>query len=1804
MTSFLQLQKTILSFFFLLTLFGNTQIILAQAAPGGVSSGLEFWVKADSGVYEDISTSGGSVDATEEGDVVEAWHDVSGNGYHLDDSQTGTPTYRALSINYNPSVEFDGNGDFLEWNENNIPWFEADNELTIYSVVDADVMGTRGWIDTETADDSSEQLFISQRNGENGTFNIGADGTGGPNYLVTDTDIRTTDPMIIGFTYDGGESTANTIYDAFIDGLEYSIAGTNTASGTISTNVDKFSLGNGESGAGNEDWDGLISEVFTYDRVLTPTERRQVESYLAIKYGKTLDQTTPTNYLASDGTTNPWANDADGYDSDIFGIGRDDDSALNQKISTSVNSGSILTIALEEDFTSENSAAGRTIVHANDKQFAMVAHNGAATTTQTTELDVTSGFNLRLAREWKIDATNFNQSVSVKFEGFDETWTVIATVDGDFSSNVEIVGSLNADGELTTPNPPADGTVFTLAKFQKAPGGVTNGIALWISSDQQVFSDLGSTNAANNDEIVQWNDQSSNSNDFTQTNPEKPTFLDNSINFNPQVYFGGTQAMDALSITGMPSGSNARLMRVVATQTAAFTGNHVPFGHGVETDSQANVLAGSSTNNSLIYGSWGAVNDITSTTFWELDVPHIIGGGYDGVSTSYLQADGATLVSDTDGAPPTWNTVNTRMRIGADIALTTGQFWTGNIAEVIVYDADITGAEQQKIDSYLALKYGISMSVDYVASDDTYIWSNDSDGYDTDIFGIGRDDDSNLNQKVSKSINPGSILTIALDNDFTSSNTDAARTISHINDLQFLAFANNGGATSVQYNEIDGTSFNTRIAREWKVDKTANFSHTINLRFEGFDETWTLLKDTDGDFSAGTTSLGALDVNGEITGVTLTDGDFLTLAKFQEAPGGVFADLNLWLRADQGLVGSSNASEWTDHSPNDNNAVQAAGDKQPMISENATNFHTSIDFDGTDDIMNFDNDLGLNGDNAFTIFGIMQMPTVPAKSAIIATDGCGDGFAWYQENAGGDPGKIAVTQCGTAGSLGNLAIAGETTMRMVSRANAGSHVFLKEGGSQVNGDAYTFTSANMVLGETNGLFSDIRLSELVVFNRELSVNESYQVHSYLALKYGITLDQAIATDYVASVDMVIWSATNNVGYTNDIFGIGRDDASGLNQKVSESVNDNTILTLALDADFTTANNDAGRTTDHANDLQFLMVANNGDDTTEQFTETDGTTFNTRIAREWKVDKTANFSQSVSLKFEGFDETWTLLKDSDGDFASGATSLGTLDANGEITGVTLADGDFLTLAKLQEAPGGVLSNITLWLKADAGTSGTVDGEVISTWDDQSGGDNDMNEAVPNQGPQYLSNGINFNPVADFVTANNGHMENTQDIDPDALDPKQIYIVYDLDGNPVHPLMGNDDNNYDTQVGPHAINGDGMDATAHASAASTNQPHILVADLNHGIVNGSFARVDGQQFGNFTYDNANGGAAVNALGKGYLASASTFQGNIAEAIIFGGGTLPTGTGRRKIETYLAIKYGITLDQSTVVSNDGTGDYVLSDGTVVFDAHDGTGINTYNFDIFGIGRDDNSGLDQKISRSINDATGPILATIQDFTAANNDGGRSSLDDGNFIILGHDNSVNTFTASYNGGTNNRLSRVWKVSETGTVGNIYFAVPYAAYTFPSGGAPSVVISNDTTFDDADETIVLTYDRASGMYSAQINPADGDYITLVISEISLTTPAYYRGSSGGDGNTTTDGVTRYGTYSDFITDTNGVYASFSQHWSFGDSFFADGIYFYRTNNVISEIVRYPSIEDLGANTNGVIFNLSQTWILCLGGSVF
>ncbi|WP_254500430.1 hypothetical protein, partial [Salmonella enterica] len=72
---------------------------------------------------------------------------------------------------------------------------------------------------------------------------------------------------------------------------------------------------------------------------------------------------------------------------------------------------------------------------------------------------------------------------------------------------------------------------------------------------------------------------------------------------------------------------------------------------------------------------------------------------------------------------------------------------------------------------------------------------------------------------------------------------------------------------------------------------------------------------------------------------------------------------------------------------------------------------------------------------------------------------------------------------------------------------------------------------------------------------------------------------------------------------------------------------------------------------------------------------------------------------------------------------------------------------------------------------------------------------------------------------------------------------------------------------------------------------------------------------------------------------------FIGNLGETIIYGSGNL-TATERRKVDSYLAIKYGITLGRVN------TDHYLATDETIVWN---GTTNTAYNNNIFGVTRDD---------------------------------------------------------------------------------------------------------------------------------------------------------------------------------------------------------------------------------------------------------
>lgn len=160
-------------------------------------------------------------------------------------------------------------------------------------------------------------------------------------------------------------------------------------------------------------------------------------------------------------------------------------------------------------------------------------------------------------------------------------------------------------------------------------------------------------------------------------------------------------------------------------------------------------------------------------------------------------------------------------------------FDKGNIAEVLVFNRELTPTERHKVNSYLALKYGITLkkndgtAADYFASNHdgtagTTMWTvNNNMGYGNRITGIGRDDNGVLYQKQSKSQAEGANVTIALGDTVAASNEDNGNNITK--DLSFFTFSDDG--KTAQYDESDILEPNTnhklkKLERIFKVEAT------------------------------------------------------------------------------------------------------------------------------------------------------------------------------------------------------------------------------------------------------------------------------------------------------------------------------------------------------------------------------------------------------------------------------------------------------------------------------------------------------------------------------------------------------------------------------------------------------------------------------------------------------------------------------------------------------------------------------------------------------------------------------------------------------------------------------------------------------------------------------------------------------------------------------------------------------------------------------------------------------------------------
>lgn len=154
----------------------------------------------------------------------------------------------------------------------------------------------------------------------------------------------------------------------------------------------------------------------------------------------------------------------------------------------------------------------------------------------------------------------------------------------------------------------------------------------------------------------------------------------------------------------------------------------------------------------------------------------------------------------------------------------------GQIAVLLVYNSVLRGKTRQSIETYLALKYGISLTngKDYLSFDKKVIFNLENrQGYSSRITGIGRDDASGLLQKQAHSTEKENLITIGVDEITPSNVVNKAL----IEDGTFLIWSDNNALPTLKTTPSDAT-YPQLLQRRWMMQVTGVKAAALNTTMQ------------------------------------------------------------------------------------------------------------------------------------------------------------------------------------------------------------------------------------------------------------------------------------------------------------------------------------------------------------------------------------------------------------------------------------------------------------------------------------------------------------------------------------------------------------------------------------------------------------------------------------------------------------------------------------------------------------------------------------------------------------------------------------------------------------------------------------------------------------------------------------------------------------------------------------------------------------------------------------------------------------
>ena len=366
--------------------------------------------------------------------------------------------------------------------------------------------------------------------------------------------------------------------------------------------------------------------------------------------------------------------------------------------------------------------------------------------------------------------------------------------------------------------------------------------------------------------VTNWADQAGNNNNAT--NSGDVSLVTNSINFNPSLSFSDVDRQ-------FPVSNTLTVQSFIIVSKIPATGNDLSGLSGADGDK--GIRLSNSVNalgpNITPFQSWRGDNN---TDDW-VNTTNGGTGRINGVIDANMLHSSKWHIANLSR----YQALTGDYYIGGYYS---GRSYTGEIAEVMAFSGAVVN--QNQVESYMAVKYGISLPGNYYASNGVTTWST-IPGFQNDIHGIGRDDNYGLNQLSSKSENPGTdILTIQSGNSFVTPTN--AQTGTALNDKQFFITGHNGGAATSGSNLSAGINV---LARKWYAQVT-NGLPTESFQFDlsgaplgTYCKIGVLIADdaaltTNQQFVEGTLSSATLTVNN----LAITGNKYFTVATLT-APG-------------------------------------------------------------------------------------------------------------------------------------------------------------------------------------------------------------------------------------------------------------------------------------------------------------------------------------------------------------------------------------------------------------------------------------------------------------------------------------------------------------------------------------------------------------------------------------------------------------------------------------------------------------------------------------------------------------------------------------------------------------------------------------------------------------------------------------------------------------------------------------------------------------------------------------------------------